>query len=66
MDAAVRRSDLVAWQQPHEKDGTFHPLLAVVFLEIHPVQDGNVRLSRTLTTLLVPRAGYAETEEASR
>jgi Fic family protein len=41
-----------------------HPLLVtaifvVVFLEIHPFQDGNGRLSRILTTLLLLRAGYA-------
>ena len=41
-----------------------HPLLAiaiftVVFLEIHPFQDGNGRLSRVLTTLLLLRSGYA-------
>jgi Fic family protein len=41
-----------------------HPLLiialcVVVFLEIHPFQDGNGRLSRALTTLLLLQAGYA-------
>jgi Fic family protein len=41
-----------------------HPLLltaifTVVFLAIHPFQDGNGRLSRILTTLLLLRAGYA-------
>ena len=30
-----------------------------MFLEIHPFQDGNGRLSRALTTLLLLRAGYA-------
>jgi len=30
-----------------------------VFLEIHPFQDGNGRLSRVLTTLLLLQAGYA-------
>jgi Fic family protein len=30
----------------------------VVFLEIHPFQDGNGRLSRVLTTLLLLQAGY--------
>lgn len=44
-------------------DKTLHPLLAVavfvvVFLEIHPFQDGNGRLSRVLTTLLLLRTGY--------
>ena len=41
-----------------------HPLLQigiwiVVFLEIHPFQDGTGRLSRVLTTLLLLQAGYA-------
>lgn len=63
-DKPGRMADLVAWQQAQEKDGTFHPLLivavfAVVFLEIHPFQDGNGRLSRALTTLLLLRAGYS-------
>ena len=40
-----------------------HPLLSigefvVHFLAIHPFQDGNGRLSRVLTTLLLLRAGY--------
>ena len=34
-------------------------IFTVVFLEIHPFQDGNGRLSRILTTLLLLRAGYA-------
>jgi len=34
-------------------------VFVVVFLEIHPFQDGNGRLSRVLTTLLLLRFGYA-------
>jgi Fic family protein len=34
-------------------------IFVVVFLAIHPFQDGNGRLSRVLTTLLLLRAGYA-------
>jgi Fic family protein len=57
-------SELVAWARKSEAEKTLHPLLViavfiVVFLEIHPFQDGNGRLSRTLTTLLLLRAGYA-------
>ncbi len=37
----------------------------VVFLEIHPFQDGNGRLSRILTTLLLLQAGYAYVPYAS-
>ncbi|GAB4511525.1 MAG: hypothetical protein Tsb0019_07150 [Roseibium sp.] len=34
-------------------------VFVVVFLEIHPFQDGNGRLSRILTTLMLLKAGYA-------
>ncbi|MDP2520850.1 Fic family protein [Shimia thalassica] len=56
--------DLVTWYQSATEDADVHPLIAigifvVVFLEIHPFQDGNGRLSRVLTTLLLLRAGYA-------
>jgi len=57
-------NELVSWYHDTTKQREFHPLLAigifiVVFLEIHPFQDGNGRLSRVLTTLLLLRAGYA-------
>ncbi|WP_225879073.1 Fic family protein [Zeimonas arvi] len=57
-------SELVAWVNDEREKGQLHPLLiiaifVVVFLEIHPFQDGNGRLSRVLTTLLLIQAGYA-------
>ena len=57
-------SELVDWTANALKQKELHPLLviaifAVVFLEIHPFQDGNGRLSRVLTTLLLLRSGYA-------
>jgi Fic family protein len=57
-------ADLVAWARTQDDSKELHPLLfvaifVVVFLEIHPFQDGNGRLSRVLTTLLLLRAGYA-------
>ena len=58
-----RMAELVDWFRQAQQ-GALHPLIAigifiVVFLEIHPFQDGNGRLSRVLTTLLLLRAGYA-------
>jgi Fic family protein len=57
-------NELVEWIQDELQAKKIHPLLlialwVVVFLEIHPFQDGNGRLSRALTTLLLLRAGYA-------
>lgn len=57
-------TELVSWLDEALTARTLHPLLVigifvVVFLEIHPFQDGNGRLSRILTTLLLLRAGYA-------
>lgn len=57
-------SELVDWVNQEREAGQLHPLLTiaiciVVFLEIHPFQDGNGRLSRVLTTLLLLQAGYA-------
>ncbi len=55
-------ADLVDWLG--QEGGRLHPLVAigifvVVFLAIHPFQDGNGRLSRVLTTLILLRSGYA-------
>jgi Fic family protein len=61
---------LLDWHRRAEADGSLHPLLrigifVVIFLAIHPFQDGNGRLSRILTTLLLLRAGYAHVPYAS-
>jgi Fic family protein len=62
-DTPFRMQELVAWTREALADRAWHPLLIVglfivVFLEIHPFQDGNGRLSRVLTTLLLLQAGY--------
>lgn len=55
---------LVDWTRTTLEDRSLHPLLTigmfnVVFLAIHPFQDGNGRLSRVLATLLLLKAGYS-------
>lgn len=55
--------ELVEWTQHSLQNKTHHPLLTIAnfiveFLQIHPFQDGNGRLSRILTNLLLLQAGY--------
>lgn len=63
-------TELVTWVIQERDKAQLHPLLiisffVVVFLEIHPFQDGNGRLSRVLTTLLLIQAGYAHVPYSS-
>ncbi|MEX2578385.1 MAG: Fic family protein [Verrucomicrobiales bacterium] len=62
--------ELLAWHAKEERESDLHPLLRiavfqVVFLAIHPFQDGNGRLSRVLTNLQLLRAGYAHVSYSS-
>lgn len=62
-DTPFRMQELIAWTREALADRAWHPLIViglfiVVFLEIHPFQDGNGRLSRVLTTLLLLQSGY--------
>lgn len=55
--------ELVYWTRTALAEKQLHPLLItgifiVRFLAIHPFQDGNGRLSRVLTTLLLLKSGY--------
>ncbi|MCK4553496.1 Fic family protein [Candidatus Parcubacteria bacterium] len=55
--------DLVEWTQKSLIENKYHSLLIignflVEFLKIHPFFDGNGRLSRVLTNLLLLQAGY--------
>jgi Fic family protein len=55
--------ELVEWFNQSVQEESQHPLIPigifiVVFLAIRPFKDGNGRLSRVLTTLLLLRAGY--------
>ena len=63
-DTPMLMTELVGWFNEETESAQLHPLLligmwVVVFLQIHPFQDGNGRLSHVLTTLLLLRAGYA-------
>jgi Fic family protein len=63
-DTPMRMTELISWINAEREKAFLHPLLligifVVVFLEIHPFQDGNGRLSRALTTLLLLQSGYA-------
>ena len=63
-DTPRRMTELIGWLDQTRELRRLHPLLTialfvVVFLEIHPFQDGNGRLSRVLTTLLLLQAGYS-------
>ena len=56
-------AELVDWTYEALEKERFHPLLIisnfiVEFLKIHPFSDGNGRLSRVLTNLLLLRSGY--------
>ena len=55
--------ELVEWTRKNLDDPFLHPLIVigifiVHFLAIHPFQDGNGRLSRALTTMLLLKKGY--------
>ncbi len=62
-ETPYKMEELINWFNGAMSSGEDHPLLVigifiVVFLEIHPFQDGNGRLSRILTTLLLLKSGY--------
>ena len=63
LDTPRLMEPLVGTTQQRFQDEDIHPLLAIAdfvvrFLAIHPFQDGNGRLSRILTNLLMFRNGY--------
>jgi len=63
-DTPILMEELVEWTRKNLDDPFLHPLIIigvfiVHFLAIHPFQDGNGRLSRALTTMLLLKKGYA-------
>lgn len=62
-DTPLLMQELLVWTREALADASLHPLIVigmfvVDFLAIHPFQDGNGRLSRVLTTLLLLKSGY--------
>ncbi|MBW2256460.1 MAG: Fic family protein [Deltaproteobacteria bacterium] len=69
-DTPRMMEQLVGWTRFALDADSHHPLLVigvfvVRFLAIHPFQDGNGRLSRALTTLLMLGAGYGHVPYSS-
>ena len=59
----IEMQELVEWTIKTIKEQKYHPLLIIAnfvveFLKIHPFRDGNGRISRILTNLLMLQAGY--------
>lgn len=69
-DTPEEMRHLVEWARETLADKSIHPLIMValfnvVFLAIHPFQDGNGRLSRVLVNLLLLQSGYSYLPYAS-
>ena len=69
-DTPYFMEELIEWMRKNFDDNFLHPLIVigvfiVHFLAIHPFQDGNGRLSRILTTMLLLKKGYAFVPYAS-
>ncbi len=63
LETPIKMQELIAWTNEAFEKKILHPLIViglfiVLFLAIHPFQDGNGRLSRLLTTLLMLKSDY--------
>jgi len=66
----IEMRSLMEWARDNLKGNEFHPILIIAnfiveFLAIHPFHDGNGRLSRILTSLLLAKSGYTYMPYAS-
>jgi len=62
--------DVLSWLKERQEKKDIHPLVIIAnfvfeFLAIHPFQDGNGRLSRAVTNLMMLQSGYAYTPYVS-
>lgn len=69
-ETPLKMEKLVNWTRKNLDDRYFHPLIVigifiVNFLAIHPFEDGNGRLSRAITCLLLLKAGYSYMQYSS-
>jgi Fic family protein len=69
-ETPMKMADLILWTNQSLKLKSNHPLIiiavfTVIFLAIHPFQDGNGRLSRILTNLLLLKLGYSHIKYSS-
>jgi len=60
----LARERAIEWANDQLKSGATHPILVIAnfifeFLAIHPFKDGNGRISRALTNLVLLKAGYS-------
>ena len=63
-DTPFMMAELIEWFNREWGKREFHPLLLIAiflvnFLALHPFQDGNGRLSRIFTTLILLKSGYS-------
>ena len=66
----MKMADLIEWTNKAFELKEIHPLIItgifiVVFLAIHPFQDGNGRISRIITNLLLLKLGYSYIQYSS-
>lgn len=69
-ETPLKMEALVNWTRKNLDDRYFHPLIViglfiVNFLAIHPFEDGNGRLSRAITCLLLLKTGYTYMQYSS-
>lgn len=62
-ETPIQMKELIDWTNDSLEKKILHPILTIavfilIFLKIHPFQDGNGRISRLLTSLLLLKSGY--------